>query len=128
MKIKKLGHCCFIAEPKTGVRIMTDPGAFSALQLQEKNPSLYFQYKQFLNLLEQYPDTQKLVIKTIKSVRDFYETMEKTKKYHGRYFILGGTVSKLKKEDIEKLKETGAEGCIIGKALYEGKIKLEEIS
>src|SRR3989338_5542153 len=37
MKIKKLGHCCFIAEPKTGVRIMTDPGAFSALQLQEKN-------------------------------------------------------------------------------------------
>ena len=28
------------------------------------------------------------------------------------------------KEDIEKLKETGAEGCIIGKALYEGKIKL----
>ena len=32
------------------------------------------------------------------------ETMEKTKKYHGRYFILGGTVSKLKKEDIEKLR------------------------
>ncbi|MDD4179178.1 MAG: 1-(5-phosphoribosyl)-5-[(5-phosphoribosylamino)methylideneamino]imidazole-4-carboxamide isomerase [Candidatus Margulisbacteria bacterium] len=32
------------------------------------------------------------------------------------------------KEDIEKLKETGAEGCIVGKALYEGKIKLAEIS
>ncbi|MBI5399348.1 1-(5-phosphoribosyl)-5-[(5-phosphoribosylamino)methylideneamino]imidazole-4-carboxamide isomerase [Candidatus Saganbacteria bacterium] len=31
------------------------------------------------------------------------------------------------KEDIEKLKDTGAEGCIIGKALYEGKIKLEDI-
>ncbi|MBI2450579.1 MAG: recombination protein RecR [Candidatus Nealsonbacteria bacterium] len=32
------------------------------------------------------------------------ETIEKTKKYHGRYFILGGTVSKLRKEDIEKLR------------------------
>ncbi|MFH1347404.1 MAG: 1-(5-phosphoribosyl)-5-[(5-phosphoribosylamino)methylideneamino]imidazole-4-carboxamide isomerase [Candidatus Margulisiibacteriota bacterium] len=30
-------------------------------------------------------------------------------------------------EDIEKLKETGAEGCVVGKALYEGKVKLEEI-
>lgn len=26
MKIKKLGHCCFVAEPRVGVRIMTDPG------------------------------------------------------------------------------------------------------
>lgn len=32
------------------------------------------------------------------------ETIEKTKKYQGRYFILGGTVSKLRKEDIEKLR------------------------
>lgn len=37
MKIKKLGHCCFIVEPKEGVRIMTDPGAFSSLQIEEKN-------------------------------------------------------------------------------------------
>ncbi len=36
MKIKKLGHCCFIAEPKEGVRIMTDPGVFSGLQNEEK--------------------------------------------------------------------------------------------
>ncbi len=27
MKIKKLGHCCFVAEPVAGVKIMTDPGA-----------------------------------------------------------------------------------------------------
>src|SRR3989338_5506235 len=39
MKIKKLGHCCFVAEPKAGVRIMTDPGAFSTLQSEEKNIS-----------------------------------------------------------------------------------------
>ncbi|MFA6549099.1 MAG: 1-(5-phosphoribosyl)-5-[(5-phosphoribosylamino)methylideneamino]imidazole-4-carboxamide isomerase [Candidatus Margulisiibacteriota bacterium] len=30
-------------------------------------------------------------------------------------------------EDVAKIKETGVEGCIIGKALYEGKVKLEEI-
>jgi recombination protein RecR len=32
------------------------------------------------------------------------ETIEKTKKYKGLYFILGGTVSKLREEDIEKLR------------------------
>jgi len=31
-------------------------------------------------------------------------SIEKTKKYPGLYFILGGTVSKLKKEDIKKLR------------------------
>jgi len=30
--------------------------------------------------------------------------IEKTQKYHGRYFILGGTVSRLRKEDMEKLR------------------------
>jgi len=39
--------------------------------------------------------------------------------------IASGGVST--KEDIEKLKEIGAEGCIVGKALYDGKLKLEEI-
>ena len=37
MKIKKIGHCCFMVEPKEGIRIMTDPGAFSILQSEEKN-------------------------------------------------------------------------------------------
>ena len=31
-------------------------------------------------------------------------SIEKTKKYHGLYFILGGTVATLKKSDIEKLR------------------------
>jgi recombination protein RecR len=31
-------------------------------------------------------------------------SLEKTRKYKGLYFILGGTVSKLKKEDLEKLR------------------------
>ena len=29
MKITKFGHSCFVVEPKEGVRVMTDPGAFS---------------------------------------------------------------------------------------------------
>ncbi len=36
----------------------------------------------------------------------------------------GGVTSK---EDIEKLKGLGAEGCIVGKALYEEKIKLSDL-
>lgn len=40
MKVKKLGHCCFVAEPREGVRIMTDPGVFSDLQLTEKDVKL----------------------------------------------------------------------------------------
>ncbi|KKR43321.1 MAG: putative Zn-dependent hydrolase of beta-lactamase fold protein [Parcubacteria group bacterium GW2011_GWF1_40_6] len=39
MKIKKLGHCCFITEPKEGVRIMTDPGTFSITQNEETSIS-----------------------------------------------------------------------------------------
>lgn len=32
------------------------------------------------------------------------ESIEKTKKYKGRYFILGGTISRLRKKDIENLR------------------------
>ncbi|MDE2030864.1 MAG: MBL fold metallo-hydrolase [Patescibacteria group bacterium] len=39
MKIKKLGHCCLIVEPKDDIRIMTDPGSFSTTQTQEKDIS-----------------------------------------------------------------------------------------
>jgi L-ascorbate metabolism protein UlaG (beta-lactamase superfamily) len=39
MKIQKLGHCCFIAEPVAGIRIMTDPGSFSTMQNDVKNIS-----------------------------------------------------------------------------------------
>lgn len=36
MKIKKLGHCCLVIEVE-GKRIITDPGAYSTLQSEEKN-------------------------------------------------------------------------------------------
>lgn len=41
MKITKLGHCCLIIE-ENGVRIMTDPGAYSTLQNEEKNIDYIF--------------------------------------------------------------------------------------
>ena len=37
MKITKLGHCCFVAEPKEGLKIMTDPGSFSTMQNESKD-------------------------------------------------------------------------------------------
>jgi len=41
MKITKLGHCCLIIE-ENGVRIMTDPGAYSDLQNKEKDIDYIF--------------------------------------------------------------------------------------
>ena len=41
MKITKLGHCCLIVE-EAGVRIMTDPGAYSTLQSEAKNIDYIF--------------------------------------------------------------------------------------
>jgi recombination protein RecR len=42
-------------------------------------------------------------------------SIEKTKKYNGLYFILGGTVSRLKKEDIQKLRVKELEETIKSK-------------
>jgi len=39
MKITKLGHSCFIAEPKEGIRVLTDPGAFSPRAVEAENIS-----------------------------------------------------------------------------------------
>ncbi len=41
MKLTKLGHCCLIVE-MGGVRIMTDPGAYSTLQNEAKNIDCIF--------------------------------------------------------------------------------------
>ncbi|TSC57290.1 MAG: beta-lactamase-like protein [Parcubacteria group bacterium Greene0416_79] len=41
MKITKLGHCCLVIE-ENGVRIMTDPGAWSTLQSEEKGIDYIF--------------------------------------------------------------------------------------
>src|SRR3989338_8534838 len=41
MKITKLGHCCLVVE-ENGVRIMTDPGAWSTRQNEEKEIDYVF--------------------------------------------------------------------------------------
>ncbi|MSU56428.1 MAG: MBL fold metallo-hydrolase [Candidatus Taylorbacteria bacterium] len=41
MRITKLGHCCLIIE-ENGVRIMTDPGAYSTLQSEAKDIDFIF--------------------------------------------------------------------------------------
>jgi L-ascorbate metabolism protein UlaG (beta-lactamase superfamily) len=41
MRITKLGHCCLIIE-ESGVRIMTDPGAYSTLQNEAKGIDYIF--------------------------------------------------------------------------------------
>jgi len=45
--------------------------------------------------------------------------------YTGVMLIASGGVSSM--DDLSRLKELGCEGAIIGKALYEGKIKLQEL-
>ena len=51
----------------------------------------------------QNPNRDKTLICVLEKETDLIP-IEKTKKYNGLYFILGGTVSALKKTDIEKLK------------------------
>lgn len=41
MKITKLGHCCLVIE-EAGIRIMTDPGAYSTLQNEAKDLDYIF--------------------------------------------------------------------------------------
>ena len=49
------------------------------------------------------PSRDKTLLCVIEKETDLMP-IEKTQKYHGRYFILGGTVSRLRKEDMEKLR------------------------
>jgi len=49
------------------------------------------------------PNRDKSLLCVVEKETDL-ETIEKTKKYKGLYFILGGTVSKLKKTDIKNLR------------------------
>lgn len=55
-----------------------------------------------------------------------FEGIKNFAKATGAAVIASGGVTS--KEDVIKLREIGVEGCIVGKALYEGKIKLEELT
>jgi len=47
-------------------------------------------------------------------------------KFPELHFIASGGVSSMK--DLEELKQIGCKGAIVGKAIYEGIIKIEELS
>jgi recombination protein RecR len=49
------------------------------------------------------PSREKSLLCVVEKETDL-NSIEKTKKYHGRYFVLGGTISRLKKSDVEKLR------------------------
>ena len=49
------------------------------------------------------PSRNKALLCVVEKETDL-NSIEKTKKYNGRYFILGGTISRLKKAEIEKLR------------------------
>lgn len=54
-----------------------------------------------------------------------FEALEKMISAVGIPIIASGGISKI--EDLQKLKEIGAEGAILGRSLYEGKIDLGEV-
>jgi phosphoribosylformimino-5-aminoimidazole carboxamide ribotide isomerase len=54
---------------------------------------------------------------------DLYKSI--VEKFPGLHFIASGGVSTL--DDVYKLAEIGCKGVIIGKAIYEGRIKLQEL-
>ena len=90
--------------PKSDVKKIIE----SIAELKNKVKLCSFCFKPFEgenNLCEICSDSRrdKTLLCVVEKETDL-ETIEKTKKYHGRYFILGGTVSKLRKEDIEKLR------------------------
>ena len=54
---------------------------------------------------------------------DLYKTI--LQKFPDLYFIASGGVSSLK--DLEDLRKIGCKGAIVGKAIYEGRISLNEL-
>jgi recombination protein RecR len=76
--------------------------------LKEKVRLCSFCFKPFEGDLElceicSDPKRDKTLLCVVEKETDV-ESLEKTKKYQGRYFILGGTLDRLKKEDIQSLR------------------------
>ena len=90
--------------PKEGIRELTS----AISNLREKVKLCNFCFKSFEGegeLCEICRDSRrdKSLICVVEKEIDMIP-IEKTKKYQGLYFILGGTISTLKKEDIKKIK------------------------
>jgi len=90
--------------PKEGIRELTS----AISNLKEKVKLCSFCFKSFegeggLCEICRDPRRDKSLICVVEKEIDMIP-IEKTKKYQGLYFILGGTISTLKKEDIKKIK------------------------
>jgi len=90
--------------PKEGIRELTS----AVSNLREKVKLCNFCFKSFegegeLCEICRDPRRDKSLICVVEKEIDMIP-IEKTKKYQGLYFILGGTISTLKKEDIKKIK------------------------
>lgn len=83
MKIKKIGHCCFVIEvaSDTGevVRVMTDPGAYSTAQVDEKNIDLvlishehhdHLHVESLKKVLENNPECKIITNTAVKKILD----------------------------------------------------------
>lgn len=122
MKIKKLGHCCFVVEPKDGVRIMTDPGSFSTLQNIEKNISavvITHEHQDHLyvdslkDVLKNNPETIIITNTAVGNILDKngipYIKVEEGEKYeiNGVNIVGFGNTHALIYEDFGKVQNTG---------------------
>ena len=90
--------------PKEGIQELTS----AVSNLREKVKLCNFCFKSFegegeLCEICRDPRRDKSLICVVEKEIDMIP-IEKTKKYQGLYFILGGTISTLKKEDIKKIK------------------------
>ena len=54
---------------------------------------------------------------------DLYKTL--VEQFPDIYFVASGGVSSM--EDLEKLKEIGCKGAIVGKAIYEGRVNIADL-
>ena len=90
--------------PKDQIEELTN----SISTLREKVKLCSFCFKPFEEQGElceicQDPRRDKSLLRIIEKETDL-DPIERIKKYNGRYFILGGTVSRLREKDIEKLR------------------------
>jgi len=121
MKITKLGHCCLIIE-EAGVRIMTDPGAYSTLQNEEKKIDYifithehqdHFHIESLKMVLKNNPKakivTNKAVGKLLDAEKISYEILEHggTKEFSGVHVEGHGEKHAVVYENLGQVQNTG---------------------
>ena len=132
MKIKKLGHCCFVVEAKPGVRIMTDPGIFSKSQQEELNLSAviithehqdHLHIESLVKILENNPNVTVITNESVGKILDQKNIPYKIVEEGDRYEILGVQISAFGNTHMEIYESLGLvqnTGYMIDKLCYAG--------